>query len=140
MYLLLALAVLIAPAQRLTGRRRYGFLADAATVLGGGFMVVWYFNITPIADGQPATYLWVSAIGNPIGDLLLLMAVALVLMRGTLTRAISPMALYLAGLGCYLVGDAIWPSIGPDGVRAAGLLGSARTCCSPPPCCSPSRR
>jgi diguanylate cyclase (GGDEF)-like protein len=118
MYLLLAATVLIAPAQRLTGRRRYAFLADAATVLGGGFMVVWYFNITPIADGFPASFRWVSAIGNPIGDLLLLMAIALVLMRGSITRATSPMALYLFGLACYLVGDAAWPSAGPDGIRA----------------------
>ena len=118
MFVLLTTALVATPARRLTGRRRAGFLADGATVLGGGFMVVWYFNINPIVDGHPAGLQWVSAIGYPIGDLLLLTTVALVLMGRVLERSINPITLYIAGLVCYLVGDVMWPAVGPHGERA----------------------
>ena len=119
MFVLLALSLLVSPARRMARRGRYGFVADAVTVLGGGFMVLWYVNIYPVVSQEPATFRWVAAIGNPIGDLVLLMAVALVLMRGAITRIASPMGLYVAGLGCCMVGDAIWPAAGPGGIRPA---------------------
>ncbi|AGZ42293.1 putative bifunctional diguanylate cyclase/phosphodiesterase [Actinoplanes friuliensis] len=119
MFVLLAAAALVAPAQRLSGRQRYAFAAEAVTVLGAGFMVVWYFVINPAIDGHPPQDLWVAEIGYPIGDLLLLTGAAVVVLRGTISRLSSPLTMYVGGLVCYLVGDAMWSALGVHGVEAS---------------------
>jgi diguanylate cyclase len=119
MFVVLALGIMIGPAQALVGRRRWAFFAEAATVLGGGFMVVWYFVINPSVEAHPPTFRWLSAIGFPIGDLLLLMAVAVVVLAGGLDRVRSPLTVLIAGLVCYLVGDAVYTAMSLHGDHGA---------------------
>jgi diguanylate cyclase (GGDEF)-like protein len=115
MFAFLSLGVMIGPARELAGRRRRAFLAEAFTVLGCGFMVVWYFVIDPSIDGHPATFRWVATIGFPIGDLLLLMAVAMVVLAGGLQRLSHPLTVFVGGLTCFLVGDASYTAMSLHG-------------------------
>ncbi|AGL18099.1 bifunctional diguanylate cyclase/phosphodiesterase [Actinoplanes sp. N902-109] len=116
MFALIATALLVAPARRMTTRQRLAFLAEAMTVLGAGFMVVWYFVLTPTIAGSAPSHVWLTSVGFPIGDLLLLMAASVVLLRGTISRLSSPLTFFVAGVVCYFVGDAMW-----SGLRVHGL-------------------
>ena len=106
-----AFAVLLAPAQRMAGRMRVAHFAETIAVVAGGFMVVWYFVINPAIVGTPASLSWIGLIGYPIGDLLMLLAVAVALLRGSIGRLAGPHALLIAGMGLYLIGDAIWSGL-----------------------------
>ena len=119
MYVALAAGVMTGPAKALTGRRRWAYLAEAVTVLGSGFMVVWYFVINPALDGGQWEVKWLVAIGAPVGDLLLLMAVAGVVLAGRLNRITSPLSVFIGGLTCYLVGDLLFSA---NGIQAAGAV------------------
>ena len=115
MFAFLSVGAMLGPARELAGRRRWAFLAEACTVLGCGFMVVWYFVIDPSIDGHPPTFRWVSTIGFPIGDLLLLMVVAMAVLAGGLGRLGNPLTVFIAGLTCYLVGDASYTAMNLQG-------------------------
>jgi diguanylate cyclase len=119
MFGLLAAGALLGPARRLNGRQRRAFAAETTTVLAAGFMVVWYFAIDPVIERGAPTFLWVSEIGYPIGDLLLLTGVAVIVLRGTISSWGSPLAFLAGGMTCNLVGDAMWSAIDAQG-RLAG--------------------
>ena len=119
MFALLAAGALAAPARRLSGRQRSAFVAEAITVLGAGFMVVWYFVINPTVENHAPNRLWVSLIGYPIGDLLLLTGVVVVVLRGTISSLRSPLTLFVGGLTCNLVGDALWSAMDARGRPAS---------------------
>jgi diguanylate cyclase (GGDEF)-like protein len=119
MFVLLALGVMIGPARALGRRQRWAFFAEAVTVLGCGFMIVWYCVIYPSIKRNPPSFHWVQAIGFPVGDLLMLMAVAVVVLTGTLARLTSPLTVFIAGLTCLLVGDASYTAIDQRGGDAS---------------------
>jgi diguanylate cyclase (GGDEF)-like protein len=119
MYVLLASGVLVAATHSLDGRARRTLVAEVATVLAAGFMLVWYFVLEPILEQQDPTYVWVSIIGAPLGDVLLIAAVAAMLLRGAEIRITAPATILVAGLICYLVSDVTWAAVGLDGEQAA---------------------
>ncbi len=105
------------------GRRRLA--TDVATVIGAAIMVLWYFLVGPaLFETQVAVSgtLRVGVIGFPVCDLVLLVAVLTVLMRGVDPGARRPVMLLTAGLviglasDCYLTYLA---ALAPD--RAFGL-------------------
>ncbi len=100
MYVLLSAGMLSAPTGRLHGRQLAAYLAEVGTVLGGGFMVIWYLQLGP-AVPRPT----VASIGFPLGDLLLLTAIAGLLLRGALTRAPRAVPFLMAGILVFLVGE-----------------------------------
>ncbi|MEV6633245.1 bifunctional diguanylate cyclase/phosphodiesterase [Actinoplanes sp. NPDC051470] len=106
-----SLAVLLAPAQRMRGRERVAFFAETTAVVAGGFMVVWYFVINPAIVGTTSNLAWIGYIGYPVGDLLMLLAIAVTLLRGSIGPATGPKALLLAGMAAYLSGDALWSGL-----------------------------
>ncbi|MFI5934380.1 putative bifunctional diguanylate cyclase/phosphodiesterase [Actinoplanes sp. NPDC051494] len=118
MFALLCAGLLFAPARRMSRRQRLAFAAEAVTVLGAGFMVVWYFVINPTVGASTASHVWAASIGYPVGDLLLLVAVSVTLLRGTISHLASPMAYFVAGMACYLVGDGLWSALRVHGVGA----------------------
>ena len=65
-----------------TGREWLRFGLDAATVVVGGGMAIWYFVITPTftADAT-STFALVVSLSYPVGDLLLLLGISAVLLR-----------------------------------------------------------
>ena len=106
-----ATAVLFAPVRRLSARGLAAFVAETITVVAGGFMVVWYFVIDPVVRDTSPGLIWIREIGYPIGDLLMLLAVAVALLRGSAGRPTGSMALLIAGMGFYLAGDVFWASV-----------------------------
>jgi diguanylate cyclase (GGDEF)-like protein len=122
MYVLLASGVLLAATQYLHDSSRRVVLVEAATVLAAGFMLIWYFVVEPIVDHQRPSYVWTSSIGAPLGDLLLIAAVATVLLRSAGIRFGAPAIVLTAGLACYLVSDVTWAAVGVGGERAAKSL------------------
>jgi diguanylate cyclase (GGDEF)-like protein len=126
MYGALAAGLLSAPTGPLHGRRLAAYLAEVVTVVGGGFMVVWYLRLGPALDpvtgqdtglaaGQDAgAARWVAAIGFPAGDLLLLTAIAGLLLRGALTRAPRAVPFLMAGIVVLLVGEVGFGVLGID--------------------------
>ena len=127
-FVFVATAVLFTPARRLSLRGQVAFLAETITVVAGGFMVVWYFVIDPVVRDTSPGLIWIREIGYPIGDLLMLLAVAVALLRGRVGRPTGPMALLVAGMGIYLAGDVFWSGVDMQGQQmlvtspVAGLL------------------
>jgi diguanylate cyclase len=92
-----------------TGHRARGEtvknLLDVATVVGCGFMVLWFLVIGPtLATGNLSALQLATALGYPLGDLALLLGAVLVLVRGT-AGSRKPILLLLTGLGFLIVGD-----------------------------------
>jgi diguanylate cyclase (GGDEF)-like protein len=109
---LILLAILTFPMKALTGRQRIRFVADIATVVGGGFVVSWYFQLGPaltqgVAIG-PAAGLVVA---YTLTDLVLIFGVFALLMRNGLTSVRGPLPVFLAGLVTFLVGDTIYAHV-----------------------------
>ena len=61
-------------------------------------------------------------LGFPLGDLLLLIGISAVVMRGGLNSGSKPVALFIAGLSVFLLADASFNAIGDDGNHASGPL------------------
>ena len=80
-YPCLVVGLLALPARPSVGARRMLAL-DAATVVLGGAMVVWYLVIEPtLRQGDQSALVVALSLAFPVGDLLLLFAVGVVLIR-----------------------------------------------------------
>jgi diguanylate cyclase len=110
MFVLFSAAVLLPV--KLPRRQRAAYLAEAGIVLAAGFMVVWWIVIDPLISRTSPSSVWLAGIGYPIGDLLLLMAVSLLLLRGVVTRLVDAGTLFVAGLVVYIVSDVSWSWFG----------------------------
>jgi diguanylate cyclase (GGDEF)-like protein len=80
---------------------------DAATVVGGGLMAVWYFVVGPVVtrvhgSDELATLIFAIV---PVGDLALILGVCAVLLRGATPAGLRPLMLLLAGALTFLVAD-----------------------------------
>ena len=120
MYASLAVAVLAVPAQRLAGRHLAAFAAEVLTVVGGGFMFVWHFVLMPVLARPDRSHLLVMTIGFPLGDLLLLVAVTALVLRGGIRTAPRPVILLAGGIAIYLISDLLFDSVGSDGIHSTG--------------------
>jgi hypothetical protein len=128
MFVSLTASALSMSTQRLRGAQRWAFMAEVGTVLSSGFMVVWYFVLGDAMHG-PATSHWIYKLGYPLGNLLLLSAVSAVLLRGAVARLSQPLALLLAGMFAYAIGDVAFTALVLESERpsastpaAAGLV------------------
>jgi diguanylate cyclase (GGDEF)-like protein len=93
------------PTRGRTRREAVKNLLDVVTVVGCGFMVLWFLVIGPtVAAGNLSALQLATAMGYPLGDLALLLGAVLVLMRGT-TASRKPVLLLLAALAFLIVGD-----------------------------------
>ncbi|MBU2663898.1 bifunctional diguanylate cyclase/phosphodiesterase [Actinoplanes bogorensis] len=122
MYATFALAALAFPAQRLRGWQRAGLAGEATAVLGCGFMYVWDFVLQSRIVTTHDWSRWPLTIAFPLGDLLLLIGVSAVVLRGGLNRRTRPVALFTGGLSLFLISDALFSAIGDDGNHATGPL------------------
>ena len=105
---LLAVATLIGPVQRLSGPHRQAFVAEVTTVLAGGFMLVWYLVLGPLTRAGAPNARWIIQIGVPLADLLLLIAVTAMLLRGVVRRLLDPITILIIGMVLLVVGDTAW--------------------------------
>lgn len=108
-YPLLMLALLRVPTVHATPSQRARMLLDCATIVIGGAAAVWYLVLGPtvIEGGQPFLGTIVS-IAFPIGDLLLLAALAVVLMRRSPAALHISLGLIAAGLLALITADMIY--------------------------------
>jgi diguanylate cyclase (GGDEF)-like protein len=101
----LAVATLLGPVKRLSGPHRQAFLAEITTVLAGGFMLVWYLVLDPLARSGAPTARWTAEIGTALADLLLLIAITAMLLRGVVRRLADPITVLVAGMALLIVAD-----------------------------------
>ena len=84
---LLLVGLLMFPLSRRIRVERWKLVLDAAMVLAGGVVLVWYFAIRPSADAQgDSTTLTLLTYAFPLTSLLLLLGVTTVLLRGPLDK------------------------------------------------------
>jgi diguanylate cyclase len=122
MYLGFALAAIAIPAQRLQKWQRAGLAGEAIAILGCGFMYVWYFVLRPHLEGAIDWSRWPLTFGYPLGDLLLLIGVTAVVLRGGLQATVRPQTLLTGGLALFLLADTAFNAIGDDGNHVSGPI------------------
>ncbi|WP_436528520.1 putative bifunctional diguanylate cyclase/phosphodiesterase [Actinoplanes sp. HUAS TT8] len=108
MYLLLAAGVLVPVVKQLSGRTRTAMLAEIGTVIAAGFMVIWYFALEPVLAHETTETAGIVTVGWPLGDVLLLAALASLILRGSVTRFAAPVTVFGTGLAVYLAADVLW--------------------------------
>ncbi|WP_305789225.1 putative bifunctional diguanylate cyclase/phosphodiesterase [Symbioplanes lichenis] len=106
---LLVAGTLKFPMRPLTGRQRTRFLADMATVLGGAFVISWYFQLGPaLTESGRLGFDQLTVLSLAVGDLGMIFGVCAVLMRNGLTTWRGPLPVFLAGLVTFLAGDLLY--------------------------------
>jgi diguanylate cyclase len=92
---------------RLDGRARWKLAMDVMTVVGGALMLLWYFLLAPVLQGHrpAATIAAFTTVAFPICDLVMIVGICTVLLRGTAASVRRPLGLLLSGLFGYLVTD-----------------------------------
>jgi diguanylate cyclase (GGDEF)-like protein/PAS domain S-box-containing protein len=89
-----------------TRTHRVRFVLDALTVALGGGMVVWYLVLGPIAQiGEPHLAELLISVAYPIGDLVLLLGVAITVIRVPRELSRPALGLLVGGLLVTLVAD-----------------------------------
>jgi diguanylate cyclase (GGDEF)-like protein len=105
--LILLVALLKFP-RRAGGRlERHKLVLDVGAVVVAGAMVMWYFVIGPVLSSTTlATDAVAAAVAYPIGDLLVLFAVALVIRRGVDAGSRTPLYFIAGGMLFEITGNA----------------------------------
>lgn len=108
-YPLLLFALLRVPAAALSSERRAKTTLDAATIVVGGGAVVWYLVLGPTAlEGGRHVLAMVVSVAFPVGDLLLLAALAVVLLRDSPIALRVPLRLITTALVLGIVADVLY--------------------------------
>ncbi|GAB7052518.1 putative bifunctional diguanylate cyclase/phosphodiesterase [Catenuloplanes indicus] len=105
---LMLTGVLSFPMRPLSGRERLTFAADITTVVGGGFMIMWYFLIGPMLARGGAGLHALLGVAFPLTDLALLFGVCTLLLRSGITAVRHPLTALIAGLAVCLAADLYW--------------------------------
>jgi PAS domain S-box-containing protein len=120
-YPLLLVALLQVPHGNVSRSRRVRIALDFATILIGGATAVWYFLLGPlVAEGGEAPLEAIVSISYPVGDVLLLGALALVLVRGSPEALRAPLRWLAAGLVVLICADTIYGAAQLHGTYSPG--------------------
>jgi diguanylate cyclase (GGDEF)-like protein/PAS domain S-box-containing protein len=104
--LLTLTALLIFPLARRTRLERWKFVLDAAMVLVGGGVVIWYFSVRPTAASQESTVVvTLLAFAYPLVSMLVLLGVTTVLLRRPTDGNRLAFGLLLTGIAVGVVAD-----------------------------------
>jgi len=94
------------PGRPASRQERYKLTLDTATVVTGGFMVLWYLVLGPVVTKGGAGFLTLAtSVAYPVGDLVLLIGIAEVLLRGPATSSRRPLQLLVVSLALFVVAD-----------------------------------
>jgi diguanylate cyclase (GGDEF)-like protein/PAS domain S-box-containing protein len=98
-YPVLLCGVLMFPMKQKGGKTWLTFGLDAASVMLGTGMVIWYFLLQPIV-AAPYRNHWglIVALSYPIGDLALIFAITVVLLRNPEDKVSSPLNILIVSL------------------------------------------
>jgi diguanylate cyclase (GGDEF)-like protein len=122
MYACFTLGALVGGLRGLRGRDRSALIAEIVTVLAAGFMIVWYVALDPVLAGSKPSLLWIGTIGWPIGDLLLLTAVASIVLRGAVARFSPPIVVFTLGMGVYAIADIYMTRTAATGAQEGNMV------------------
>jgi diguanylate cyclase (GGDEF)-like protein len=114
-------ALLLLPGRRLTRGGWFRLTLDIATVAAGGFMLLWYLVLGPtLATGGASPLAAVAAAAYPISDLVLLVGMVTVLLRGGGRGSRRPLQVLLLGLGLYVIADTYYGYVNLHGGFVGG--------------------
>jgi diguanylate cyclase (GGDEF)-like protein/PAS domain S-box-containing protein len=104
---LLTLSALLSfPLARRTRLERWKFLLDAAMVLVGGAVAIWYFSVRPTAASQESSLVVTSlAFAYPLASILVLLGVTTVLLRRPIDGNRRAFRLLVTGVSVGVVAD-----------------------------------
>ena len=121
-YYPVALAGLLAfPKVLESGSQRIRFWLDAATVALGGALVVWYFVLGPLVSGDHEDVLeTLLSMAYPVGDLVLLLGVAVVALRAPRDVSRRAIALLVGGMVMSLAADVTFGAQSIQGTVESG--------------------
>ena len=103
-------------------QERFKLALDTITVVAGGFMVLWYLVLGPAVTDSGAGFLTVAtSIAYPVGDLVLVLGIAKVLLRGPAASSRRPLQILIGGLALFVVADVYYGYIGLH----AGFVGGS---------------
>lgn len=89
-----------------SSEERLKFFLDGGVVMLGGGIVLWHFLLAPIAQADDGdTLKTVLSLAYPIGDLVLLLGISSLLLRGTAVRGRSLVNLLLIGVSVNFLAD-----------------------------------
>ena len=104
--LLTLTALLLFPLARRTRLERWKFLIDAAMVLVGGGVAIWYFSVRPTAASQESNVVvTLLAFAYPLASLLVLLGVTTVLLRKPIDGNRVAFGLLVTGVSVGVVAD-----------------------------------
>jgi diguanylate cyclase (GGDEF)-like protein/PAS domain S-box-containing protein len=122
-YPVLFAGLLLFPRALRSRRDAAKLVLDAAIVMVGSGMLVWHLLVTPTALAQHATtFQKAVSIAYPVGDLLVLLGVAVIILRCPPGQRRQPMLLLAASIVAMLVADVVWAQLALGGSYAAGGL------------------
>jgi two-component system cell cycle response regulator len=120
-YPLMLAALLVLPRARQTRSQHVRLALDLTTTALGAATVVWYLLIGPTARaGGQSTLQMAFSLAYPVGDMILLVGVASLLLRGVAERMRGALWLVTAGLCLFVVGDALYAYVTLHGVFENG--------------------
>jgi len=103
------LGLLSFPAAPRARSERARFWLDIATVFVGGAMVSWYLVLQPTALAEQSSVRdRLVALAFPVGDLVVLVAIAAVMARAPTSAAQRPLRVLVVALGCGFVADLLY--------------------------------
>jgi diguanylate cyclase (GGDEF)-like protein len=109
---------------KFTGARRSRSIRvglDALTIAIGGAVVIWYVVLGPTAYSDTGgTLSTVTALAYPVGDLILIFALAGLLTDPPRATERLPLALLAAGTVLYVIADVIYDRLVLDGLYSGG--------------------
>ena len=114
-------AFLLFPEGLRSRRDALKFGLDVATVVIAGTMAVWYFVIAPLVHAHhPSVAAFWLALSYPVGDLLLLMGLATILLRYPRGPRRMPIMLLALSVAAMLFADVVWADQSLSGEYEAG--------------------
>ena len=125
---ILLAALLSFGAEPMDRRARWKLVMDVTTVLGAGLMLMWYLVLGPaLSGGHLFDPLRLGSVLFSVGDVVLLVGVGTVMLRGAVAEARRPLTLLLAGTLGYLAVDTAFlymsiRGVGPDAIIPTLLL------------------
>jgi two-component system cell cycle response regulator len=118
-YPLMLAALLVLPHERQTRSQNLRLGLDLTTTALGAATVVWYVLIAPTARGGGQDALQMAfSLAYPVGDVILIVGVASLLLRGAAGTTRRALWLVIAALCLFVIGDAMYAYVTLHGVFA----------------------
>lgn len=120
-YVLILIAILRFPSESSSIRRQLTLVLDCALVAIAGAVPIWFVSLAPIivAGGQSGVAMAVS-VAYPLGDMVLLVGLASLLLRAVPAGLRLPLSLFGVGMVGFVLTDLIYSWVAVHGTYAGG--------------------